>query len=72
VVSQGRPRSGATLQAYRAAGIPVLTTNNHGAITLDLYGARLDVSYVQFPATGIRPERKVWSLSNVPSLSESM
>ncbi len=34
VVSQGKPRSGATLDAYRDVGLPVLTTNDHGAITL--------------------------------------
>ncbi len=34
VVSQGRPRSGATLDVYRDAGIPVFSTNDRGAITL--------------------------------------
>jgi competence protein ComEC len=72
VVSQGRPRSGATLDSYRSAGIPVFTTNDHGAITIDFHGERIEVSYVQFPATGIWPERKVRTVSSEPSLSESM
>jgi competence protein ComEC len=72
VVSQGRPRSGATLDSYRAADIPVMTTNDYGAITLDFTGRQCEVSYVQLPGTGFWPERKVRTLSSVPSLLESM
>jgi competence protein ComEC len=46
VVSQGRPRSGATLESYRAARVPVLTTNENGAITV-----RLDRSGMDFSTT---------------------
>jgi competence protein ComEC len=72
LVSQGKPRSGATLDAYRAVGIPVLTTNDRGAMTVDFRGATLEVSYDQFPATGIWPVRNAWTVSSVPSLLESM
>jgi competence protein ComEC len=72
VVSQGRPRSGATLESYRAAGIPVFTTDECGAITIDLDGSEVTLSYDQFPGTGIVPVRKVWTASSVPLLSESM
>jgi competence protein ComEC len=72
VVSQGRPRSGATLDTYHVAGVRVLTTNECGAVTLDFDNKECEVSYTQLPATGVRPERKVWTVSNVPSLLESM
>jgi competence protein ComEC len=51
VVSQGRPRSGATLNSFRDAGIPVLTTNDCGAITLTVDAERCDATYVQLPTT---------------------
>lgn len=41
VVSQGKPRSGATLDVYRNAGIRILNTNQRGAITV-----RIDASGV--------------------------
>jgi competence protein ComEC len=44
VVSQGRPRSGATLESYRAADIPILTTNEHGAISVRVDRSGIDVS----------------------------
>ena len=47
VVSQGKPRSGATLDAFRDAGIPVLSTNEEGAITLRVDGAGVTVRTVK-------------------------
>ncbi len=43
VVSQGRPRSGATLDAYHRRGVPVHTSNEQGAIAIlvDPAGVRI-------------------------------
>ncbi len=39
IVSQGRPRSSATLSHYRDAGIPVYSTNDRGAVTVRIDAA---------------------------------
>jgi competence protein ComEC len=44
VVSQGRPRSGATLNVFRQSNIPVLTTNERGAITVRLSRSGVELS----------------------------
>lgn len=49
VVSQGKPRSGATLEIYRQLNIPVLTTNEYGAITIRADKSGLDVQTILHP-----------------------
>jgi competence protein ComEC len=54
VASQGRPRSGATLEVYRDAGIPVYATNERGAITVRIDERGVNVS----PMLGVSEQFK--------------
>jgi competence protein ComEC len=47
IVSQGKPRSGASLDAFHRAGVRVMSTNEYGAITVRIDSRGLEVRTIR-------------------------